>query len=161
VIDGGMIPKVGGAVKALEFGVRKVHFIDAHTDRTRCCSNCSPTRGSGPKSSFEELRMTTIPSSDPSTVAEVYKRNLLLQFRRRGQRGPDQARPQVGPRPGSGALRGHHVRNSFHGRTLATLTATGQDKIQKGFEPLPGICLRRVQQPRVGEGPDHPAHGRR
>ncbi|MEW6620744.1 MAG: aspartate aminotransferase family protein [bacterium] len=25
---------------------------------------------------------------------------------------------------------------SFHGRTLATLTATGQDKIHKGFEPL-------------------------
>jgi len=29
------------------------------------------------------------------------------------------------------------MRNSFHGRTLATLTATGQDKVQKGFEPLP------------------------
>ena len=30
--------------------------------------------------------------------------------------------------------------NSFHGRTLATLTATGQKKIQKGFEPLvPGF----------------------
>src|SRR3989304_8150873 len=29
---------------------------------------------------------------------------------------------------------------SFHGRTLATLTATGQKKIQKGFEPLvPGF----------------------
>jgi predicted acetylornithine/succinylornithine family transaminase len=27
--------------------------------------------------------------------------------------------------------------NSFHGRTLATLTATGQDKVHKGFEPLP------------------------
>lgn len=27
--------------------------------------------------------------------------------------------------------------NSFHGRTLATLTATGQTKIQRGFEPLP------------------------
>jgi acetylornithine/N-succinyldiaminopimelate aminotransferase len=26
--------------------------------------------------------------------------------------------------------------NSFHGRTLATLTATGQTKYQKGFEPL-------------------------
>jgi len=26
--------------------------------------------------------------------------------------------------------------NSFHGRTLATLTATGQEKLQKGFEPL-------------------------
>jgi len=30
--------------------------------------------------------------------------------------------------------------NSFHGRTLAALTATGQEKIQKGFEPLvPGF----------------------
>jgi len=29
------------------------------------------------------------------------------------------------------------MRNSFHGRTLATLTATGQDKIQQGFAPLP------------------------
>jgi len=27
--------------------------------------------------------------------------------------------------------------NSFHGRTLATLAATGQKKYQKGFEPLP------------------------
>ncbi len=27
---------------------------------------------------------------------------------------------------------------SFHGRTLATLTATGQPKYHKGFEPLPG-----------------------
>jgi acetylornithine aminotransferase len=26
---------------------------------------------------------------------------------------------------------------SFHGRTLATLTATGQDKVKDGFEPLP------------------------
>ena len=30
--------------------------------------------------------------------------------------------------------------NSFHGRTLATLTATGQEKFQQGFEPLvPGF----------------------
>ncbi len=29
------------------------------------------------------------------------------------------------------------MRNSFHGRTLATLTATGQAKVQRGFEPLP------------------------
>ncbi|MCC6766197.1 MAG: aspartate aminotransferase family protein [Deltaproteobacteria bacterium] len=27
---------------------------------------------------------------------------------------------------------------SFHGRTLATLTATGQEKIRVGFQPLPG-----------------------
>lgn len=40
-----------------------------------------------------------------------------------------------------GSERGTHeiitMRNSFHGRTLATLTATGQTKVQKGFEPLP------------------------
>lgn len=28
------------------------------------------------------------------------------------------------------------MKNSFHGRTLATLSATGQEKVQKGFEPL-------------------------
>jgi len=40
-----------------------------------------------------------------------------------------------------GSAEGRHeivtMRNSFHGRTLATLTATGQEKVQKGFEPLP------------------------
>lgn len=29
------------------------------------------------------------------------------------------------------------MRDSFHGRTLATVTATGQEKFQVGFEPLP------------------------
>ncbi len=29
------------------------------------------------------------------------------------------------------------VENAFHGRTLATITATGQEKYQKGFQPLP------------------------
>lgn len=29
------------------------------------------------------------------------------------------------------------MRNSFHGRTLATLTATGQPKVQQGYAPLP------------------------
>lgn len=30
------------------------------------------------------------------------------------------------------------MHNSFHGRTLATLSATGQEKVHKGFEPLVG-----------------------
>ncbi len=45
------------------------------------------------------------------------------------------------------------MRNSFHGRTLATVTATGQEKYQHGFEPLmPGFKhvpyndLRAVEQ---------------
>ena len=30
--------------------------------------------------------------------------------------------------------------NSFHGRTLAGIAATGQDKVKKGFEPMmPGF----------------------
>jgi predicted acetylornithine/succinylornithine family transaminase len=29
------------------------------------------------------------------------------------------------------------MEKSFHGRTLATITATGQDKVKKGFAPLP------------------------
>lgn len=33
------------------------------------------------------------------------------------------------------------MKNSFHGRTLATAAATGQSKVQKGFEPMPeGFC---------------------
>ncbi|MGI8907105.1 MAG: aspartate aminotransferase family protein [Candidatus Sumerlaeaceae bacterium] len=39
------------------------------------------------------------------------------------------------------------LRNSFHGRTMATLTATGQEKIQKGFEPLlPGFKYAEINQ---------------
>lgn len=29
------------------------------------------------------------------------------------------------------------MKNSFHGRTLATAAATGQDKVKEGFEPMP------------------------
>jgi len=33
------------------------------------------------------------------------------------------------------------MKNSFHGRTLGMITATGQEKVQKGFEPLmPGFA---------------------
>jgi len=45
---------------------------------------------------------------------------------------------------GSSGNDGRHeiitARDSFHGRTMATLSATGQDKIKQGFEPLlPGF----------------------
>ena len=33
------------------------------------------------------------------------------------------------------------MRNSFHGRTLAAITATGQTKYQKGFDPLPTVFV--------------------
>jgi acetylornithine/N-succinyldiaminopimelate aminotransferase len=44
---------------------------------------------------------------------------------------------------GSGATGRYEIitaQNSFHGRTMATLSATGQDKIKQGFDPLlPGF----------------------
>lgn len=42
--------------------------------------------------------------------------------------------------------------NSFHGRTMATLTATGQEKIQRGFDPLmPGFRYVPFNQPEAIE----------
>ncbi len=50
--------------------------------------------------------------------------------------------------------------NSFHGRSLATVTATGQTKYQKGFEPLPAgfshvpygdlVAARKAIGPKTG-----------
>lgn len=43
-------------------------------------------------------------------------------------------------RHGAGRFEIITMKNSFHGRTLATITATGQEKVQKGFDPLvPGF----------------------
>ncbi len=37
------------------------------------------------------------------------------------------------------------MKNSFHGRTMATLTASGQEKVQKGYDPLlPGFAYAPV-----------------
>jgi acetylornithine/N-succinyldiaminopimelate aminotransferase len=45
------------------------------------------------------------------------------------------------------------LKNSFHGRTLATLTATGQSKYQKGFEPLPaGFVYLGINDPTELDG---------
>ena len=60
---------------------------------------------------------------------------FFCQLRRRGQRGG----PQAGPEVVGG--RGRHVvvsaYGSFHGRTLATLHATGQPAKHEAFQPLP------------------------
>jgi acetylornithine/N-succinyldiaminopimelate aminotransferase len=62
---------------------------------------------------------------------------LLRQLRRRGQRGRHQA--GATPRPHRRGIENPAIlvaENSFHGRTLATLSATGNRKVQAGFEPL-------------------------
>ena len=65
---------------------------------------------------------------------------VLLQLGRRGQRGRDQARAPLGPRP-----RRRPLRDRVHARLvpwphLGTLSATGQEKYHSGFQPLvPGF----------------------
>jgi len=50
------------------------------------------------------------------------------------------ARRYAHERHGANRLNIITMKNSFHGRTLAMITATGQEKVQKGFEPLmPGF----------------------
>jgi acetylornithine/N-succinyldiaminopimelate aminotransferase len=46
------------------------------------------------------------------------------------------ARKYSNDRFGPGRFHIITMKNSFHGRTLATLSATGQEKVHKGFEPL-------------------------
>jgi len=46
------------------------------------------------------------------------------------------ARKYSQDRYGSGRFHVISMKDSFHGRTLATLSATGQEKVHKGFEPL-------------------------
>ena len=48
------------------------------------------------------------------------------------------ARKYSKDRYGAGRFHIITMKDSFHGRTLATLSATGQEKIHKGFEPLVG-----------------------
>ncbi|HKO46920.1 MAG TPA: acetylornithine/succinylornithine family transaminase [Polyangiaceae bacterium] len=48
-------------------------------------------------------------------------------------------------------------RNSFHGRTLGALAATGQDKYKDGFGPLPGVThvdFGNLDAVRAAMGPD-------
>ena len=48
--------------------------------------------------------------------------------------------------------------NSFHGRTLATLTASGQEKVQRGYDPLlPGFHYVPYNQPEAVEKAITPA----
>ena len=48
------------------------------------------------------------------------------------------ARKYSKDRHGAGRFHVISMKDSFHGRTLATLSATGQEKVHKGFEPLVG-----------------------
>ena len=77
----------------------------------------------------------------PDLRARRHGRGVLLQLGVRGERDGDQARAPLRPsarRADAPAI--IVMEHAWHGRTLATLSATGSRKAQAGFEPLvPGF----------------------
>ncbi len=76
-------------------------------------------------------------------LAKSFRRrqSFLRQLRRRGERGRDQARAAMGQQDGS-RFEILTTLGSFHGRTLATVSATGQERYHQGFQPLmPGFKM--------------------
>ena len=74
-------------------------------------------------------------SPSPSTASRRRRPGVLLQLGRRGQR----VRHQAGPAStaAAGTYQVVSAFGSFHGRTLATLHATGQPQKHEAFQPLP------------------------
>ena len=97
-----------------------------------------------------------IPSRAALAQALCARTGLDAVFSASGCRGQRGCRPQIqawdtyGPAPQKVIT----LVNSFHGRTLATLTATGQDVFHHDFGPFPanfGLCTRR-RLCRAGKG---------
>ena len=94
----------------------------------------------------KKLWHTVQPVSDPRPAAagraagggELRRQRVLLQFRRRGDRMRPQDGAQVPRRDRHipSAIASSPVEGAFHGRTLATIAAGGQEKHLKGFDPI-------------------------
>ena len=82
----------------------------------------------------------TIPQMELAAMAggkQFCRPGVFLQQRGRGQRGGHQTGPKIFPGQGENErFRIITMEQSFHGRTMATLSATGQEKIRKGFDPV-------------------------
>ena len=114
----------GVAVNALGHGHRNlVHAIRAQAKRMIHVSNLYYTEGQARLAAMLNVRSLNGKTFFCNSGAEANE-GLIKLARLWGSKN-------------GGRWRVLTMRNSFHGRTLATLTATGQDKVQKGFEPLP------------------------
>ena len=100
----------------------------AGASASTCCSPRRPARRAGCSSPTPAPRPTSARSSSPAATAS-------------STAGPER----------------FHVLsayNSFHGRTLTTLAATGQPQKQETFQPLPdGLPPGRVRRPRRARAP--------
>ena len=91
---------------------------------------------------FQSLLYRTASEAGEAVDRQLrYEPVLLLQQRRGIQRVRNQAGAEVCQR--SGRTDAHEIitmENSFHGRTMATITATAQTRYHAGFEPMvPGF----------------------
>lgn len=85
------------------------------------------------------LYYTKVQADLVKTLAEVsgFDRTFLCNSGAEANEGALKLARKYGHQKAAGKQRIISAMHSFHGRTLATLTATGQPKYQKGYEPLP------------------------
>ena len=85
------------------------------------------------------LYYTKVQADLVKTLAEVsgFDRTFLCNSGAEANEGALKLARKYGHQKAAGKQRIISTVHSFHGRTLATLTATGQPKYQKGYEPLP------------------------
>ncbi len=85
------------------------------------------------------LYYTKVQADLVKTLAEVsgFERTFLCNSGAEANEGALKLARKYGHQKAEGKQRIISTVHSFHGRTLATLTATGQTKYQKGYEPLP------------------------
>ncbi len=85
------------------------------------------------------LYYTKVQADLVKTLAEVsgFDRSFLCNSGAEANEGALKLARKYGHEKAVGKQRIISAMHSFHGRTLATLTATGQPKYQKGYEPLP------------------------
>lgn len=85
------------------------------------------------------LYYTEVQAKLVKTLAEVsgFDRAFLCNSGAEANEGAMKLARKYGNQKAAGKNRIITAVHSFHGRTIATLTATGQPKYQKGYEPLP------------------------
>lgn len=85
------------------------------------------------------LYYTEVQAKLVKTLAEVsgFDRAFLCNSGAEANEGALKLARKYGNQKAAGKNRIISAVHSFHGRTIATLTATGQPKYQKGYEPLP------------------------
>src|SRR3990170_1634137 len=126
IVGSGMIPKVECCVNALKGGVEKTHIIDGRIKHAVL---------------LEIFNLYHI-QPQAELARELCRHSFAdrVFFCNSGAEA-NEAALKLARRYGGEHLGGRYeiltAHDSFHGRTLATLTATGQEKVRAGYDPLP------------------------